>query len=88
MKRSSGWSIAVMVGCLIVAYRGFSAGPFEFQPNWSVIIPLAALWTVLIGIMIRKEQLAAQAREQEADAEVAAAYANALEGRDRKAANA
>lgn len=88
MKRSSGWSISVIIGCLILAYWGFSAGPFEFQPNWFVILPLVALWAVLIGILIHKERMAAASQEQKADAEVATAYNNALEHADRNAANA
>lgn len=77
-----------MILCVIAAYREFAAGPFEFHPNWFVILPLLALWAVLIGILIRKERMAAEAREQEADAEVETAYANALESVGRKAANA
>jgi hypothetical protein len=88
MKRSAGWSMVVMILCVTAAYREFAAGPFEFQPNWFVILPLVALWAVLAGILIRKERMAAESHEQEADAEVATAYTKALERVDRETANA
>jgi hypothetical protein len=47
---------AVAFCALIIEYgRSFSAGPFEFKPNWLTILPAIAMCAAFIGLLIRKE---------------------------------
>jgi len=78
MKKSTIlWSVLAVVFCALVIEhgRGFAAIPFQFRPNWLVIIPTFALWAALIRLMIRKEMAAAESRSTVAKAELAAVRA-------------
>jgi hypothetical protein len=81
MKNREFRNVVVILLCILGVkyYQLFSAGPFEFRPNWFVIAPLAAFITALVCIPIRNQRTAEEMRERKADAEVAAAYANAVD---------
>ena len=88
MKKSAYlWSIlAVVFGVLAIEHgRSFAAGPFQFKPNWLAILPVVAIWAVLIGLLIRKELTAAESRTRNEKAELATVYASAPLVRGQKA---
>jgi hypothetical protein len=69
------WSIlAVVFGVLTIEQgRSFAAGPFQFKPNWLAILPAVAIWAALIGLVIRKELMAAESRTRKPKAVYATA---------------
>jgi hypothetical protein len=80
MKKSAFlWAVLAVVFAVftIEHVRSIAAGPFQFTPNWLAIPPVVGIWVALIGLILRKELMAAESRTRKEQAGLATVYASA-----------